>query len=83
MPRFCCTTGWAQGDDDVEADQPLALRPVQGERVVEPVRLLGRDGNPGDDEPDPVLAVRVHHQDLVIEVEQRVERRVTGRRHGI
>ena len=80
-PRLCRPAGWAQGDDDVEADQALTLRPMQGERVVEPVRLLGRDDNPGDDEPEPVLAGGVHHQDLAIEVEQRVERWVTRRHH--
>ena len=82
-PRLCRPAGWAQGDDDVEADQALTLRPMQGERVVEPVRLLGRDDNPGDDEPAPVTAVRVHHQDLAVEVEEGVERWVTGWRHRI
>lgn len=81
-PGFCRPTGWAHGDDDLEADQPLTLRPMQGELVVEPVRLLGRDNNPGDHEPDPVPAARVHHQDLAVEVEQGVERWVAGRRHG-
>src|SRR5207248_7897087 len=38
----------------VEADQPLAIRAVQRERVVDAVWLLRRRRHPRHDEPDPV-----------------------------
>ncbi len=66
----------------VEPDQPLALRPVQRERVVDAVRLLRRDRHSRHHEPDPVAALRVHHENLPVEVEKHIERRVTRFRHG-
>ncbi len=67
----------------VEADQPLALRPMQRERVVDAVRLLRRHRNPRHHEPDPVAALRVHHENLPVEVKKHIEGRVTRLRHGI
>ena len=67
----------------VEADQPLAIRPVQGERVVDAVRLLRRCRHPRHHEPNPVAAFRVHHENLPVEVEQQIEGRVTWLRDDI
>jgi len=34
-------------------------------------------------EPDPVAALRVHHEHLPVEVEKHIEGRVTGFRHDV
>jgi hypothetical protein len=67
----------------IEADQSLAVRPVQRERVVDAVRLLRRHGHTRHHKPDPVAALRVHHENLPVEVEKRIEGRVTRLCHGI
>ncbi len=59
----------------VEADQPLAGRPVQRERLVQPVRLFRRHRRPRHHEPDPVPTRRVHHENLSVEVQQHIEGR--------
>ena len=60
----------------IEADQPLAVRPVQRQRVVDAMRLLRRHRRPRHHEPDPVTALRVHDENLAVEVEQHIEGRV-------
>jgi len=60
----------------VEADQPLAVRPVQCQRLVDAMRLLRRHRHPRHDEPDPMAALRVHHENLPVEVEKYIEGRV-------
>ena len=67
----------------VEADQPLAVRSVQRERVVDAVRLLRRYRHLPDSEPDPVTALRVHHENLPVEVEKHIEGRVARLRHDV
>ena len=67
----------------VEADQPLAFRPVQRERVVDAMRLLRRHRHSRHHEPDPVAAFRVHHENLPVKVEKHIEGRVPRLRHGI
>jgi len=67
----------------VEPDQPLAVWPVQRQRVVDAVRLLRRHRHWRHDEPDPMTALRVHHENLPVEVEKHIEGRVTRLRHGI
>ena len=67
----------------VEPYQPLATRPVQRERVVQPVRLFRRRRHPRHDEPDAVVALRVHHENLPVEVEKHVEGRVARFRQDI
>ena len=67
----------------VEAGQPLAIRTVQRQRIIQPVRLLRRDRHPGYYEPDPVAALRVHDQNLAVKIEQRIEDGVAWFRHGI
>jgi hypothetical protein len=66
----------------VEADQPLAVRSVQRELVVDAVRLLQRHRHPRHDEPDPVTALRVHHENLPVEVQKHIKGRVARLRHG-
>jgi hypothetical protein len=63
----------------VEADEPLAVRAVQGQRIVETVRLLRRDGDPPDDEANPMTAGRVDDQHLAVEVEQDIKGRIARR----
>ena len=67
----------------VEPDQPFAVRPMQRQRVVDAVRLLRRHWHPRYDEPDPVAALGVHHENLPVEVEKHIEGRVTRLRHGL
>jgi len=67
----------------VEACQPLPVRPVQRQRIVDVVRLLRRHRHPRHHEPDPVAALRVHHENLPVQVEKHIEGRVTRLRHGI
>ncbi len=73
----------ADGMRVVESDQPLAERPMQSERGVDAVRLLRRRGHPCNDEPDPMTALGVHHEDLPVEVEKHIEGGVARLRHAI
>ena len=61
----------------VEADQSFATWPMQRERVVDAVRLLRRYRHLPDSEPDPATALRVHHENLPIEVKEHLENRIT------
>ena len=45
----------------IQPNQPLALRPVQPERVVDAMWLPERHRYPRHQEPDPMAAVRVRH----------------------
>jgi len=67
----------------VEAHQPLAIRSVQGQRIVDAMRFRRRHGHPPDDEPNPVTALRIDHEDLPVEVEKHIESRVTRLAHAI
>ena len=67
----------------VEPGQPLTIRPMQRERVVDAIRLLRRDRHPCHYKPDPMAALRVHHENLPVEVEKDIEGRVTRFCHGI
>jgi len=67
----------------VEADQSLAIRPVQSERVVQSVWLLLRHGHRCHDEPNPVATIRVHHENLPVEVQKHIKGRVARLRHGV
>lgn len=66
----------------VEADQPLAIRPVQRQRVVDAVRLLRRFRHPRPHEANPMAALGVNHENLSIEVEQHIEGWVARLHHG-
>ena len=67
----------------VEPDQALAIRPVQRQRVIQAMRLCRRYCDPRHHEPNPMAARRIDDQHLPVEVEKRIESRVTGLRHGI
>jgi hypothetical protein len=67
----------------IETDQPLAVRSVQRERIVDTVRLFRRHWHPRYDKPDPMAALWVHHENLTVEVEKHIEGRVTRLCHGI
>ena len=60
----------------VEADQPLAIRAMQRERIIQPVRLFRGWRDLRDNEPDSVSTLRVHDQREVMQVEQSVESRI-------
>ena len=65
----------------VESDQPLTIRSVERQRVVEAMRLLRRRGHTHHHEPHPMPAIRVHDEHLAVEVKKGVKSRVTGVRH--
>ena len=52
----------------VEADQPLAIRAVQRERVVDAMWLLLRHRHLRHDEPNPMAAFWVDDEHLSVEV---------------
>jgi hypothetical protein len=55
---------------------------VQRERVVDAMRLLRRHRHLRHHEPDPVAALRVHHENLSVEVQKHIKGRVAWLRHG-
>ncbi len=61
----------------VETHQPGTVGPVQSQRIVKPMRLLCRNRHLIDDEANPVARL-VNHQNLPMEVEQRVKRRIAA-----
>jgi hypothetical protein len=65
----------------VEADETFSVRPVEGERVVKSVWFGGVAGYAGYGETHPVVAVGVHDEDLTVQVQEGVQRGVTGERH--
>lgn len=67
----------------IEADQPFARRPVKRERVIETVRPLRRCRNAGDNELHPMAAFGIDNEHLSVEVQKRVEARVTILAHGL
>ena len=60
----------------VEPNQPFAILSMQRERVIQSMRFLRSRRDFGNDEPDPVSAVRIHNQREAIQIEQRVEGRI-------
>ncbi len=60
----------------IEADQALAVWPVQRERIVEAVRLFRRRRHPTDNESDPMAALWINDEDLPVEVEKHIEGRI-------
>jgi hypothetical protein len=54
----------------VITDQPLAAGSVQGERVVEAVRLVARHRHSRHCESNPIPAGRIDNEHLTIELEQ-------------
>jgi hypothetical protein len=47
------------------------------------MRLLRRHRHPGHHEPDPVAALRVHDENLTVEVQQHLKGRVAWLSHGL
>ena len=58
----------------VEADQPLAVRSVQRERVVDAVRLLRRRKDPCYDRSNPMASFGVNEQNLPLTCPSRSRR---------
>ena len=67
----------------IESGQPLTVPPVQRERVVDAVRFLRRHWHLRYDEPDPVTALRVDHENLAVELKKNIESRVARLLHGM
>ena len=65
----------------IETNQPLAMRPMQRQRVVDAVRLRRRHGHLCDDEPDPVAALGVDDEYLSVKIKKRMEGRIWWLRH--
>ena len=63
----------------VEPDQPLAIGSMQGERVVDSMRLLRRSPYACHHESDPVAAARVHHENLPVEIKKQIEGQISHR----
>lgn len=58
----------------VEADEAFAVRPMQGQRVVQPVRFCWRRGTRVTTKPTQMTAGRVDDQNLAVQVEEKVQR---------
>src|SRR5438067_4550789 len=65
----------------VEANQPLAIPPMQCERVVDAVRLLRRPRHSCHDKAYPMATRWIEHENLPVEIEQRIEARVARLNH--
>ncbi|BBK40630.1 hypothetical protein STVA_06500 [Allostella vacuolata] len=50
---------WGHRMSVVESDQPLAVRPMEGQRIVDAVRLGRRRRDARDDEPNPVATLGI------------------------
>ena len=61
----------------VEADKPRTVRSVQCQRVIEPVRFLRGRRHTVDTEAHPVPSGHVNHEDLTVQIQQRIQARVT------
>ena len=66
----------------VKPDQPRAARAMQGQRIVEPLRLLWRGRNARHDEPYPIFALWIDNEHLAIQVEKKIQGRIANRPHG-
>jgi hypothetical protein len=58
----------------VKTHQPIPVRPVQGQGIVEAVWLLVRRRYTLNHETHPVLAIGIEHQDLPIQFEEGIKR---------
>lgn len=67
----------------IEPNETLAIGPVQGQRIVDAIRLLRRGRHPCDDEADPIAAFRIDHEHLTIQVQEEIETRIARFSHGI
>jgi hypothetical protein len=65
----------------VEADQPLAIRPVQRQRIVEAMRLLRRNRHLRHDKAYPVTAFGINDEYLPVEFQQYIKGRVARLGH--
>ena len=61
----------------VEADKPRPVRSVQCQRIVEPVRFLQDRRHPVDTEAHPVPSGHVNHENLTVQIQQRIQARIT------
>jgi len=57
----------------VKTDQPLAIRPVKRQRIVQAMRLFRSHRNPSNHEAHPMAAVWIHNEHLPIKVEKHIE----------
>lgn len=66
----------------VESDLPFAIRSVQRERVIDPMRFLGGHRHPGHHELDPMASRRIDHKDLPVEIQKHIQRQVISSTHA-
>jgi hypothetical protein len=64
---------WLDRMGVIEAGEPTAIRAMESQRVIQPVRLFRRCRHKSDDKFHPMAARRVHHQNLTVKVEQKIE----------
>ena len=57
----------------IEADQAFTIRPMQRERIIDAMWFLRQYRNPRHHEADPVAALRVHYENLRVEIEKHIE----------
>ena len=60
----------------VKTDKALTIRPVQRQRIIEPVRLRLCCSDPSNNEPDPMPGFRIDNEDLAVQVKQAIQGRV-------
>jgi hypothetical protein len=60
----------------IEAGQALAVRTMQGQRIIEPVRLGRANRDAFHREPNPILSARIDDKNLPVEVKQGVKRAI-------
>lgn len=65
----------------IKTDKPLAVRSVKRKRIIQPVRPLRRYRNPSHNEPNPMAAFPIHDENLAVQIEKQIERRVARSRH--
>jgi len=57
----------------IETYQPLPIRAVKGQRIIQPMRLGRRHGHPGHHKSDPMTALGIHDEHLPVKVEKHIE----------
>ena len=57
----------------VESDQPLSVGAMQRKRVAQAMRSFRRCRDPQHNKTNPVATLRIHHENLPIEIEKQIE----------
>ncbi len=65
----------------VKTYEAFAIRTVKGQRIIDALRLPKGLRYAGNDKPNPMPAVRVHYENLPVEIEQHIEGGIAPLRH--